>query len=87
MSAVVFDKFYRNIDLRNKLMETGNRYLEETNHWKDRYWGVCDGKGENNLGKILMSVRKFWRLSGKYPIPKKIKIPENERYTQLKLEL
>jgi ribA/ribD-fused uncharacterized protein len=61
MSAVVFDKFYRNLELREKLLATGNKYLEETNHWGDQYWGVCDGKGESNLGKILMSVRKFWQ--------------------------
>lgn len=61
MASVVFDKFYRNKELRNKLLSTGNKYLEETNHWKDVYWGVCDGVGENNLGKLLMSIRSFWK--------------------------
>lgn len=60
MAAVVYDKFYRHLDLREKLISTGNKYLEETNHWSDRYYGVCDGTGENNLGKILMSCRDFW---------------------------
>ena len=62
MSSVVFDKFYRNVELRNKLLETGNAYLEETNYWGDRIWG-CDesGKGENALGKILMSIRTYWK--------------------------
>ena len=50
MSAVVFDKFYRNQDLRAKLLLTKQAYLEETNHWNDVYWGVCNGKGENSYG-------------------------------------
>jgi ribA/ribD-fused uncharacterized protein len=43
------------------LLESGNAYLEETNHWGDVYWGVCNGVGENKLGKILMDVRGFLR--------------------------
>ena len=61
MFAVVFDKFSRHADLREKLLSTGNKYLEETNHWKDVYYGVCNGVGKNILGKILMSVRQIIR--------------------------
>lgn len=61
MAAVVFDKYYRNLDLRKLLLETGDKYIEETNHWSDIYWGVCDGVGQNNLGIITMNIRKFWR--------------------------
>jgi len=57
MFTVIYDKFYRHPELRQQLLLTGNKYLEETNHWKDVYWGVCDGVGKNILGKILMSVR------------------------------
>jgi ribA/ribD-fused uncharacterized protein len=64
MCAVVFDKFYRHRHLRDSLIATGTRYLEETNNWQDRYWGVCDGIGQNKLGKILMRARDFW--SGEY---------------------
>lgn len=60
MAAIVFDKFYRDRDLRKKLVDTGTKYLEESNHWGDRIWGVCNLKGENRLGKILMRVRTFW---------------------------
>ena len=60
MSTIVFDKFYRHKDLRIKLLETGDKYLEETNHWGDRYYGVCDGEGLNVLGNILMNIRSFW---------------------------
>lgn len=61
MACIVFDKFYRNIDLRQELLDTGDRYLEETNNWGDIYWGVAGGIGKNNLGKILMKVRSFWK--------------------------
>ena len=40
------------------LLDTGDAYLEETNTWGDRYWGVCDGAGENTLGRLLMKLRK-----------------------------
>lgn len=31
--------------------------IVEDNHWGDRYWGVCNGVGENMLGKLLMEIR------------------------------
>lgn len=31
--------------------------LVEGNWWGDTFWGVCNGKGENHLGKILMKIR------------------------------
>ena len=61
MSSIIFDKFLRNKDIREKLLQTGNKYLEETNHWGDVYWGICNGKGQNNMGRILMGVREFWK--------------------------
>jgi len=61
MSVILFEKFYRNKDLRQKLIDTGDRCLEERNHWKDLWWGTdTKGVGENNLGKILMKIRKYW---------------------------
>ena len=57
MCDILVDKFHRNRDLRNKLLGTGDKYLEETNWWGDRYWGVCKGVGENHLGGLLMKVR------------------------------
>ena len=59
MSSIIFDKF-RNKELLQMLLDTGSRHLEETNTWNDRYWGVCDGTGQNKLGIILMKVRTFW---------------------------
>lgn len=51
-------KFTQNSELGEKLKETGNKYLEETNYWNDKIWGVCRGSGQNNLGKLLMEVRQ-----------------------------
>ena len=43
--------------LREKLLATGEAKLIEGNWWGDTYWGVCNGIGENNLGKLLMKIR------------------------------
>lgn len=50
-------KKFQHPELARLLIETGDAELVEGNWWGDRYWGVCDGFGENQLGKILMSVR------------------------------
>jgi ribA/ribD-fused uncharacterized protein len=42
---------------RALLLSTGDRELIEGNHWGDTFWGVCNGVGENMLGKLLMQVR------------------------------
>lgn len=48
---------FKNPILRQWLLDTGDAYIEETNDWKDTYWGVCKGVGQNHLGKILMEIR------------------------------
>lgn len=58
--AVMYDLVYQKFqhkDLQNLLRSTGDLYLEETNYWNDTFWGVCNGKGKNVLGNILMRVR------------------------------
>lgn len=57
MREVVWAKFSHNPELAKKLLATGDRYLEETNWWGDKIWGVHQGAGQNLLGKILMDVR------------------------------
>lgn len=42
---------------RSILLSTGGEMLVEVNWWGDRFWGMVDGVGENNLGKLLMQVR------------------------------
>lgn len=44
--------------LKARLLATGTIYLVEGNWWGDRYWGVCEGRGKNMLGKLLMKLRK-----------------------------
>lgn len=43
---------------RQKLIDTGDAYIEEDNKHHDTFWGVCDGEGENQLGKLIMEIRK-----------------------------
>jgi ribA/ribD-fused uncharacterized protein len=43
---------------REVLLGTGNAHLEECNWWYDGFFGTVKGIGSNNLGKILMEVRK-----------------------------
>ena len=57
MREVVWAKFSQNLELGKKLLATGERYLEETNWWGDKLWGVYKSEGENLLGKILMDAR------------------------------
>ena len=57
MRDIVWSKFSQNPKLARKLLATGGRYLEETNWWGDKVWGVYRGEGQNLLGKILMDIR------------------------------
>jgi ribA/ribD-fused uncharacterized protein len=63
MYALVTQKFEGDEELAEKLIATGDAELVEGNWWGDTYWGVCRGKGENKLGKILMDVREQIRAS------------------------
>lgn len=59
MKHILEVKFSKdNWSLREKLKATEDAYLEETNTWHDTYWGVCNGIGENKLGKLLMEIRE-----------------------------
>ena len=57
---------YANTHLAEKLLETGDLHIEETNHWGDKFWGVCKGVGHNHMGKILMKVRDELKSGVKY---------------------
>lgn len=53
---------FKHEDLKEMLLSTGDEELVEGNSWHDNFFGVCScgsctGKGQNNLGKILMKVR------------------------------
>ena len=62
MTDIVKAKFEQNEDLQKKLLATEDAYLEEENTWGDRIWGTVNGVGANNLGRILMNVRKELQL-------------------------
>jgi len=62
MEDLVRQKFSRP-ELAEKLLATGDQELIEGNWWNDFFWGVCQGRGENHLGEILMKVRSDIRSS------------------------
>lgn len=59
MYDILKSKFSEKI-LKKKLIATDSAILIEGNHVNDRFWGVNleTGEGENNLGKLLMKLRK-----------------------------
>lgn len=57
MLGLLRQKFDRHPDLRASLTGTGDAEIVEGNTWRDCYWGVCNGAGENHLGRLLMQVR------------------------------
>lgn len=56
MAQIIHAKFQNN-DLRQLLLQTGEQRLIEENTWNDTFWGVCNGKGINMLGNLLMIER------------------------------
>lgn len=48
---------FSNPENHRRLLLTGHAQLVEGNSWHDHFWGVCEGRGENNLGKLLMKIR------------------------------
>lgn len=58
MESLVRQKFEVYQDLAKKLLDTGEQEIIEGNNWGDVFWGICDGRGQNHLGKILMKIRK-----------------------------
>ena len=64
MRDLVKQKFTKNLDLKKKLIQTGEEYIQEGNYWHDNYWGVCECDkcktilSLNMLGNILIDTRK-----------------------------
>lgn len=57
MYNVNLAKYTQHADLQEMLIETFPQVLQEGNTWNDTFWGICKGKGDNHLGKILMKLR------------------------------
>lgn len=64
MFITLFSKFTQ-YPFSNRLRDTGDRMIVESNTWHDNYWGDCtcdDCKniiGLNKLGRQLMRIRKL----------------------------
>lgn len=58
MYEVVNAKFAQNPTITKWLIDTNDEVIVEGNTWGDTFWGVCNGKGQNHLGIILMAIRE-----------------------------
>lgn len=71
MRDILRSKFSNPI-LMDKLIGTGDAFLEEANTWHDNYWGNCTCDkckgipGKNILGKLLMELRQEWKEEFNY---------------------
>ena len=55
---VILESKFGDYELRDRLDATKGCELIEGNTWGDVFWGQCPlGKGQNNLGKLLMEIR------------------------------
>lgn len=57
MHALLQAKF-QHPALKQQLLATEGVELVENNHWNDTFWGKCRGRGQNQLGQLLMLVRQ-----------------------------
>lgn len=57
MRGLLRQKFADKV-LRAELLAIEDALLVEGNYWQDFFWGVCRGRGENWLGKLLMEIRE-----------------------------
>ena len=76
MEQLIRDKFRRSKELQDKLRMTENRELVMTYQEEKKnnlYWGVVKGKGQNQLGRILMKIRDDL-LQDKVPTPNPVEI-------------
>lgn len=74
MELALREKF-KDESLKEMLLSTGDEELIEGNTWNDTYWGVCQGKGQNYLGKILMKIRAEIKNREKKPSLEDILFP------------
>ena len=58
MERLLDDKFIQNFPLKLKLLATGMSELQEGNSWGDTFWGITKKGGNNNLGILLMKMRR-----------------------------
>lgn len=57
MQELIDIKFINNTNLAQRLTSITEPIIEE-NTWNDTFWGICNGIGENNLGKCLENTKQ-----------------------------
>lgn len=57
MEMLLRQKFARPV-LREQLLNTRDAILINGNNYRDTFWGVYKGSGENHLGRLLMKIRQ-----------------------------
>jgi len=59
MRDVLWAKFSDAVNpkLANKLINTKKCFIIKDNNYGDVFWGMCEHKGENMFGKLLMEIR------------------------------
>lgn len=68
MSVLIKKKFSQPA-LQALLLKTGDAEIIHENNWNDTFFGVCNGKGENHLGVLLMDIRKTLQDAAQEPLP------------------
>lgn len=58
--------------LMQLLIDTGDYEIVEGNTWGDTFWGISNGLGENNLGKLIMFHRNILQQTQAPPEWKKV---------------
>lgn len=56
MYLLLVAKFTQHPELAEKLKATSEPIVED-NSWGDTYWGKCNGRGQNHLGKLLEHLK------------------------------
>lgn len=69
MRDLIGQKFTAGMPLAEKLIATARRELVEGNTWGDVFWGVCRGRGDNWLGRLLMARRDHLIIANVTPQP------------------
>ena len=67
---------FAELGLGMKLLSSGDAELVEGNWWHDSFWGVCNGIGENHLGRLLMKIRTELKSGPSY---REVAKPERPR--------
>lgn len=47
--------------LKELLLKTGDAEIIHINTWGDKFYGKCNGEGENHLGQLLMHIRHMYQ--------------------------